>query len=170
MEIREALAEDHAVIEAVLDAAFGTDRHARTAYRVRAGTVPIPNLSFVAIDKGVMVGSLQCWPVEIRGKGKSVPLVMLGPVAVLPELQKSGVGKALMKHALAVADQRGVEAIMLVGDAEYYGRFGFEAAPTQQWSLPGPFARHRLLARLAPGVSLPAEGDIGPRIDAHRAA
>lgn len=163
MNIRTALAEDQPAIEAVLDAAFGTDRHERTAYQVRAGVMPIASLSLIAEDAGRIVGSLQCWPVEIRGGGGAMGLVMLGPVAVMPELQRSGIGNALMQAALAVADRDGVGAIMLIGDAEYYGRYGFDAAPTQQWRLPGPFERHRLLVRVANGASLPAAGSIGPR-------
>lgn len=154
---------DQPAIEAVLDAAFGNDRHQRTAYRVRAGTSPIPALSFIAEDGGDMLGSLQCWPVELRDGAKTVPLVMLGPVAVLPHLQRSGIGKVLMQHALAAADRLGVKAIMLIGDVEYYGMFGFDARAAAGWSLPGPFERHRLLARLAPGYTLPATGSVGPR-------
>lgn len=164
MKIREALVADQPVIEAVLDAAFGTDRHLRTAYRVRVGTAPIASLSFVAEEDGRIVGSLQCWPVELRDGVHAVPMVMLGPVAVLPELQRAGVGKALMRHALETADQQNINAIMLIGDAEYYGRFGFEAEPTQQWTLPGPFERHRLLVRLNKGASVPTSGSIGPRL------
>ncbi len=171
LEIRQALAADEPAIEAVLDATFGTDRHERTAYRVRAGMAPILSLSFVAETAAGIIGSLQCWPVELRDGAKTTPLVMLGPVAVLPGLQRSGVGKALMKYALAAADREGVNATMLIGDAEYYGRFGFDAAPTQRWELPGPVERHRLLLRVAPGVTLPDRGSVGPRQAArHHAA
>src|SRR3546814_6648796 len=88
---------------------------------------------------------------------------MLGPVAVLPELQRAGVGKALMQETLKAADDQGVKAIMLIGDAEYYGMFGFDASHARQWDLPGPFERHRLLVRVPAGVKLPAAGAVGPR-------
>src|SRR3546814_15421921 len=81
------------------------------------------------------------FPYTTLFRSAAVVLVMLGPVAVMPELQRSGIGNALMQAALAVADRDGVGAIMLIGDAEYYGRYGFDAAPTQQWRLPGPFER-----------------------------
>lgn len=164
LTIRTALAADQPAIEAVLDAAFGEDRFQRTAYRVREGMDALAVLSFVAEQDGRIVASLQCWPVEIRdGTAPGVPLVMLGPVAVLPYLQRSGIGKRLMRHALAAADREGVGAIMLIGDHEYYGQFGFEPEATQNWDLPGPFERHRLLVRLAEGVHLPAAGMVGPR-------
>lgn len=163
MNIRQAVESDLPAIEAVLDAAFGTDRHQRTAYRVREGMAPIASLSRVADEGGRIIASLQCWPVELRTPDQATALVMLGPVAVLPEMQRSGVGKALMQETLKAADDHGVEAIMLIGDAEYYGMFGFDASPARQWDLPGPFERHRLLVRVAAGVKLPASGAVGPR-------
>lgn len=163
MDIRQASARDNAAIEAVLDAAFGSDRHQRTAYRVRKGMKPIAELSYVAKDKGELKGSLQCWPVELRSAEGSFPLVMLGPVAVLPPLQGTGIGKALIRHALQRADALQIDVIMLIGDPEYYGLFGFEAAPAHGWELPGPFERHRLLVRLRKDTALPAKGMVGPR-------
>src|SRR3546814_9451101 len=68
LNIRTTLAEDQLAIEAVLDAAFGTDRHERTAYQVRAGVMPIASLSLVAEDAGRIVGSLPCRPVETIGR------------------------------------------------------------------------------------------------------
>src|SRR3546814_11276406 len=96
---------------------------------------PIASLSRVAEENGRIIASLQCWPVELRTPDQATPLVMLGPVAVLPELQRSGVGKALMQETLKAADDQGVKAIMLIGDAEYYGMFGFDASHARQWDL-----------------------------------
>src|SRR3546814_19698163 len=79
---------------------------------------PIASLSRVAEENGRIIASLQCWPVELRTPDQATPLVMLGPVAVLPELQRSGVGKALMQETRTAADDQGVKAIMLIGDAE----------------------------------------------------
>lgn len=151
----------HAV-EALLDAAFGTDRHARTAYRVREGTKPTATLSFAALEEGELVGSIQCWPVALHGDdGSMTPLVMVGPVAVSPERQNVGIGRALMWKALAAADAgSGGEALMLIGDPEYYELFGFDAGATGGWRLPGPFEPRRLLAR---GAAPACSGMLGPR-------
>ncbi len=153
---------DPQAVEALLDRAFGTDRRARTAYRVRAGTTAIPELSFAALlDDGSLAGTIQCWPVALAcDSGESVPMVMVGPVAVEPVLQQGGIGRVLTEHMLAVA---GDQPLMLIGDPEYYERFfGFIADRTGQWRLPGPFEARRLLAR---GEGVPdCAGMLGPRV------
>jgi predicted N-acetyltransferase YhbS len=154
-----------AAVEDLLDAAFGADRRARTAYRLRAGALPIPALSLAALDEeGALVGSLQSWPVDlVDPAGGRHPLVLVGPVAVQPGLQRSGIGRMMMDAMLAAADLGDPRALMLIGDPEYYGRFfGFTADATGGWRLPGPFEPHRLLARIAPGTSLPAVATIAP--------
>lgn len=145
-------------VESLLDAAFGTDRHGRTAYRVREGMGIIPELSFAAVEDGALVGSIQCWPVALAGDdGRHIPMVMVGPVAVSPARQNIGIGRALMWKAIEMAAN---EALMLIGDPEYYAQFGFDAQATGQWRLPGPFEQRRLLARNgAPDRA----GIVGPR-------
>ncbi|MEO5938245.1 MAG: N-acetyltransferase [Sphingomonas sp.] len=156
---------DPAAVEALLDRAFGRDRHTKTAYRLREGVAPIPELSFAAVEKGALTGTIQCWPVEIAGDdGRVRPLVLVGPVAVEPAQQRSGLGKELMHQALDAAVELDLDgAMMLVGDPEYYGRFwGFSPEATAGWRLPGPVERHRLLAR---GADVPAiAGAVGPRV------
>ncbi|WP_029935155.1 GNAT family N-acetyltransferase [Sphingomonas sp. UNC305MFCol5.2] len=155
-------------VEALLDRAFGPDRRTRTAYRIRSGTLPVPELSFAALDAdGALLGTIQCWPVELAcDDGEIVPLVMVGPVAVEPDHQQGGIGRALMERMLeAISDcpAKGCDSLMLVGDPEYYGRFfGFTAERTAGWRLPGPFEPHRLLAR---GDKAPdCAGALGPRV------
>jgi predicted N-acetyltransferase YhbS len=151
-------------VERLLDIAFGTDRHKRTAYALRAGMLPIPALSFAAFERGVLIGSLQCWPIALTTPaGEAMPLILVGPVAVVPERQRSGIGRALMVTMLDAADATRAEPQVLIGDPEYYGRFfGFTAESTGGWELPGPVDRHRLLAR-TDGRLLPAHGMLGPR-------
>ena len=153
-------------VEALLDAAFGADRHARTAYKLRRGTREIAALSFAAIESGKLVGSLQSWLVALETpSGERAPLILIGPVAVDPALQRSGIGRMLMTHMLAIADAGDADALMMIGDPEYYGRFfGFTADATGGWILPGPVERHRLLARIRRAGRVPAEGVIGPYI------
>jgi predicted N-acetyltransferase YhbS len=153
-------------VESLLDVAFGADRHGRTAYKLRAGTVAIPSLSFAAVGGGQLIGSLQSWPVRLETpSGESAPLTLVGPVAVSPALQRGGIGRMLMTHMLAVADAGAADALMMIGDPEYYGRFfGFTAEVTGGWHLPGPVERHRLLARIRCAGGIPRKGLIGPDI------
>jgi predicted N-acetyltransferase YhbS len=146
-------------VEALLDAAFGADRHRRTAYRIRHGMAAIDALSFAAFEDAQLVGSLQSWPVALDGR----PMILVGPVAVSPDVQRGGIGKALMT-ALLEAKPR--DPLVMIGDPEYYGRFFGDA--TQGWSVPGPVERHRLLARFE--GELPMVGVLGPRAFAPVAA
>ncbi|KQN92846.1 GCN5 family acetyltransferase [Sphingomonas sp. Leaf231] len=159
---------DDAAVERLLDVAFGADRHTRTAYRLRAGIRAIPELSFALVGDDRLLGSIQCWPVRFDADdGTTWPLVLVGPVAVAPDRQQEGHGRRLMEAALTAA--AGGPPLMLIGDPEYYGRFfGFDAAATALWRLPGPVERHRLLAR---GAGVPSGGGaVGPRVAADAAA
>ena len=161
-------AVDPAMIEEVLDRAFGPDRFARTAYRIREGMPWLPGLSLAALDEhDMLVGTIQCWPIGLQTKQGQVPLVMVGPVAVVPERQGEGFGVGLMS-AMIAEDARlagaGGRALpqVLIGDADYYGRWGFSAALTGGWHCPGPYEPHRLLARGSALAAMPAEGMLGP--------
>mgnify|MGYP000964622997 FL=1 len=153
------------LVEQLLDQAFEPARHQRTAYKVREGMEALGNLSFAALDDDDMLaGSIQCWPVALTDpQGRAHPMIMVGPVAVLPHLQSQGFGKALMTAALTAIDPRAPLPQVLIGDPEYYERFfGFSNAQTGAWQLPGPFEQHRLLCRTANPAILPQEGTLGP--------
>src|SRR3954469_21194388 len=139
--IRAERASDVVAREALLDACFGENRHARTCQRLRDGRMPAEGLAFSAMAEGRLVGTLRLWHVTAGG----VPALVLGPLAVEASSRKLGVGTALMDHALAAAKARGHRAVILLGDAPYYTRFGFTADKTRELSLPGPFERERLL-------------------------
>jgi predicted N-acetyltransferase YhbS len=156
---------DPAMVEALLDRAFEPERHNRTAYRVRAGVDWLPALSFAAVDgHRDLVGTIQCWPVALTDpQGRAHPMIMVGPVAVLPEHQGRGYGKALMLASLGALDPRAPLPQVMIGDPEYYGRFfGFGNEHTGGWQLPGPFEQRRLLARFDNPSVLPREGMLGP--------
>ena len=96
------------------------------------------------------LGTVRLWDVA-TGDGR--PALLLGPLAVDPSLKSAGIGKALMSHAISEAKRLGHQAILLVGDAPYYGRFGFTAEKTGELSMPGPYERDRFLAlELVPGA------------------
>lgn len=154
-------------IDALLDAAFGPDRHGRTAYRIRDGMAWLPSLSFAMMaDDGRLIGSLQSWPVALRNRtGAQVDLIMVGPVAVDPAVQGEGHGRALMDAVVAAAREQRSETLMMIGDPEYYGRFwGFSADGTAGWNAPGPFDPRRLLALPVDGQAVGGTGMLGPRV------
>ena len=156
---------DPALVEALLDRAFEPQRHTRTAYKVREGTDWLPGLSFAALDEDDrLAGTIQCWPVALTTpEGRPFPMIMVGPVAVLPELQGMGYGKALMSAVIASLSPQAPLPQVMIGDPEYYGRFwGFSNEHTAGWSLPGPFDKRRLLVRCDNPAVLPREGMLGP--------
>jgi predicted N-acetyltransferase YhbS len=157
--IRSERASDVATREALLDACFGANRQQRTCQRLRDGRAPAAGLSLSAVREGALVGTLRLWHVSAGGRRALV----LGPLAVAPGCRKLGVGAALIARALAAAKARGHRAVILLGDAPYYARFGFSAAKTGELSLPGPFERDRLLGlELSEGALDGAWGMIMP--------
>ena len=157
--IRAERASDVAAREALLDACFGENRHMRTCQRLRDGRAPAEGLALSAVRQGRLVGSVRLWHVSAGG----IPALMLGPLAVEASSRQLGVGAALMDHALAAAKARGHRAVVLLGDAPYYARFGFSTDKTSELSLPGPFERDRLLGlELREGALDGAWGMIAP--------
>ena len=158
--LRRETAFDVARREALLDAAFGEERFAKTAERLREGRLPEAGFSFVACADRRLVGTIRLWSISA---GPRRPALLLGPLAVASDCRKCGIGGLLMRHAIARAERRGHRAILLVGDEPYYGRFGFSTEKTGALWLPGPYARERLLAReLVPGALDGALGLVSP--------
>ncbi len=151
---------DLEAIEELLDDAFGVDRHRKTAYRLREGVSPLPELCFVIRDGGKLMATLRFWPVRIRSdRGKVWPALLLGPIAVRQGHQGRGYGIALMQHGLIRAKELGHERVILVGDEEYYRRVGFSRDLARGVKMPGPVDDRRLLAReLVPGAMNGVEG------------
>src|ERR1700677_745006 len=139
--IRAERASDVVARDALLDACFGVNRHMRTCQRLRDGRAPAEGLALSVVRQGRLVATVRLWHVSAGG----VPALVLGPLAVDSSCRDLGVGAALMNHALAAAKALGHGAVILLGDAPYYARFGFSTLKTGQLSLPGPFERDRLL-------------------------
>ena len=157
--IRAERASDVAAREALLDACFGLNRRQRTCQRLRDGRAPAEGLALSALRQGRLVGTVRLWHVSAGG----VPALVLGPLAVDPSCRELGVGAALMLQALEAARARGHGAVILLGDAPYYARFGFSALRTAELRLPGPFERDRLLGlELREGALDGASGMITP--------
>jgi len=140
--IEDEAERDVAAREAMLDRAMGPGRRRKSSEKLRRGRLPSPGLAFVARNgAGQVVGSVRLW--DVAAGSKSLP--PLGPLAVDTAVEGQGVGSALMRHAITRAKDLGHGAIVLVGDAPYYQRFGFSADKTGGLMMPGPVERHRLL-------------------------
>ncbi len=156
--IRTERSADAPARETLLDRAYGRSRFTKPSQRLREGRLPARGLSLVAVEDGRLIGTVRLWDVT-AGDGR--PALLLGPLAVDPDCRNRGIGSALTARAVDEARRRGHRAILLVGDAPFYGRFGFSAEKTAKLRMPGPYAPERLLAcELEPGALDGAQGRI----------
>lgn len=134
MDIRLERPEEHGAVENLTREAFwnvhvpGCDEH-YLAHILRDAPAFIPELDFVALEDGKLVGNIlysRAW-VE-RADGSQWDVILFGPISVLPDYQGRGIGGALIRHTAQVARQLGYPAIFLYGDPAYYQRFGFRPA------------------------------------------
>lgn len=135
--------------EILLDRVMGPARRRKSSEQIRRGRVPAEGLAFVARDHaGHVIATVRLWNVDagINSSGQIVPALLLGPLAVDSKFEGKGIGSALMRAAIGEAKKRGHGAILLVGDASYYERFGFDARKASTLMMPGPFERNRFLA------------------------
>ena len=153
---------DQPLIEQLLDIAFGIDRRVKTSYRLREGSTPADGLSLVVRDAEVgLAGSISFWPLAIGSTG--TPALLLGPLVVHPKRQNLGVGLTLMREGLGLAKGCGHRFVILVGDAPYYARVGFQKLPEGQLTMPGPVDPERFLyVELVPGALAEMHGLVLP--------
>lgn len=120
--LKQETLDDWWEVEALYDLCFAPGREALSSYRLRDGVEPVSALSLAARDEdGVLGGAIRYWPVLVGG----VETLLLGPVAVHPTRQGEGLGGFLIRESLDVAVKSGWQRVLLIGDAPYYGRFGF---------------------------------------------
>ncbi|MEJ6394265.1 N-acetyltransferase [Gymnodinialimonas sp. 2305UL16-5] len=120
--LAEETPEDRAEVEALYDTAFAPGREALSSYRLRDGVAPIAALCLMMRDDlGILAGAIRFWPVHV-GEAEAL---LLGPVAVHPTRQGEGLGATLIAEGLDRAQGGAWPRVLLVGDAPYYGRFGF---------------------------------------------
>jgi predicted N-acetyltransferase YhbS len=148
MMIRHERLADIDAREALLDQAFGETRARKSSERLREDRLPAEGLSFIASEGKRVIGTARLWNVAC-GIEKSLgqQALLLGPVAVAQDCRSRGLGGAMVRRAIQTARKLGYGAVVLVGDPEYYNRFGFSGEKTGALWMPGPFERHRLLGR-----------------------
>ncbi len=153
MELELENTEDGGAVETLFDLCFGGSRAMLSSYRLRAGVDAVASLCFVLREGaggGAVVGAIRYWPVNIVagrvesvGSGSAGSALLLGPVAVHPTHQGEGLGGVLIRHSLAEARLQGWTQVILIGDASYYGRYGFARADLD---FPPPTDKARVLS------------------------
>ena len=133
--------EDYHAVEQLAEEAFGPGRFARSAFRLREGVMHEPDLSFTLHRVDKLVGSVKLTRILI-GEDEAL---LLGPLVVTPDYKGCGVGAALMEKAVLAAKEAGHALILLVGDYDYYKKFGFKQVPHGQIKMPGPTDPARIL-------------------------
>ncbi|MDZ7710332.1 MAG: N-acetyltransferase [Roseovarius sp.] len=149
--------EDAGQVEALYDLCFAPGREALSSYRLRDGVPPVADLCLVAREDGVIAGAIRHWPLRV-GQARAL---LLGPVAVHPTHQGEGLGGWLIRASVERARGLGWTRVMLVGDAPYYGRFGFERLHAV--TMPPPTNPERVLGlALVPGAWDGVAGTVTP--------
>ncbi len=159
MNIRPVLAADHGQIDAIVRAAFlaefGRSDEPELVASLRAQGEVV--LELVAVEDRAIVGHILFSRAHVSGDGKRFPVVQLAPVCAAPEMQKRGVGSALIRQGLELMTALGETHVFLLGHPDYYPRFGFSATAAQAFQSPWP-GPHFMLNRI--GAGGPAHGKL----------
>ena len=150
-------------VEGLLDQVFGTARSDKASYQFRQGVDPVPELSWVALDDHSdsqrIVGTIRYWPILVGDDGH--PALLLGPLGIATDLAGKGIGRALTFRSLEIAAGLGYDLVLLVGDYDYYKRFGFVPAMPYGFVMPGESRPERLqVTELKPGALGRVSGEI----------
>ncbi|HEV2082467.1 MAG TPA: N-acetyltransferase [Brevundimonas sp.] len=154
ISVEPETAADGAEVLALVDAAFGPGRLAKTAERLREASSAA--CGFVVREGGRVIASVRLWRIDVG----ATPALFLGPIAVEAQARKAGLGTALIEAALQCAVGEGAGGVLLVGDLPYFQRFGFDAISGV--ALPGPVDPRRVLWRPL-GVAAPVGAVMGVR-------
>jgi predicted N-acetyltransferase YhbS len=134
-------------VERLYDEVFGPARFHKASYLFREGVDPVRELSWIALESDRpgherLVGAIRYWPILVGESGH--PALLLGPLAIAQDRAGRGIGRALMFKTLELAAQLGHDLVLLVGDVEYYKRFGFVPATPHGFVMPGESRPERL--------------------------
>ena len=129
-------------VERLYDEVFGPARFHKASYLFREGVEPVRELSWIALEGDRLVGAIRYWPILVGEGGHSA--LLLGPLAIAQDRAGRGIGRALMFKTLDLAAQLGHDLVLLVGDVDYYKRFGFVPATSHGFVMPGETRPDRL--------------------------
>lgn len=129
-------------VERLYDDVFGPARFHKASYLFREGVAPVRELSWIALEGDRLVGAIRYWPILVGETGHSA--LLLGPLAIAQDRAGKGIGRSLMFKTLDLAAQLGHDLVLLVGDVDYYKRFGFVPATPHGFVMPGEARPDRL--------------------------
>ena len=146
--IRPERPDDCAAIERVNRLGFGQENEARLVAAIRHAESFAPALSLVAVRADTVVGHILFSPIQIESDHATTRALALAPMAVLPNLQRQGIGSDLVREGLKACHRLGHTIVVVVGHPDFYSRFGFTPAASHgiQAPFPVPDEAFRVLA------------------------
>ncbi|MDQ7249994.1 GNAT family N-acetyltransferase [Dongia sedimenti] len=155
-------------VERLYGRVFGPARFRKASHRYRTGLAPLAELSWIARTDDAIVGAIRYWSILVGGERARA--LLLGPLAVAPDCEDRGIGRALVLKTLDLAAAAGHDLVLLVGDPEYYDRFGFVPATPYGFVMPGESRPERLQVLSLQGRPLERAGGVLRRVSAQPAA
>jgi putative acetyltransferase len=153
IEIRAETPSDHDAVFTLLCRAFGGENEARLILFLRSTPDFDPGLSLVADHDGMIAGHILFSPIAIETRDGASPALALAPLAVVPDLQRQGIGEQLVRHGLERCRNRGHGVVVVLGDPAYYTRFGFSPAGARHIKSPFPAPEKAFMVlELVPGA------------------
>ena len=128
MQIREAVETDLNDVLSIERLAFGYEKEAELVRELLHDPSAKPLLSLLALKKGRAVGHILFTSAHLSDSKDAASIVILAPLAIVPDFQKQGIGGKLIEHGLALLSKSGVDLVFVLGHPEYYHRYGFTPA------------------------------------------
>ena len=150
--------KDGAAIETLLDNVFGATRHEKASYAYRVENPPVPGLSFSARCGEKLVGTIRFWSTSLGYS--ATPTLLLGPLGVAPDMQNFGIGRCLILRGHMMAEEMGYKLLLLVGEEDYYSRFGYVPASPHGLVMAGEDPNRLLVHELGNKALQGASGQI----------
>ena len=153
IEIRAEMPNDHDAVFTLLCSAFSRKNEALLVQKLREAPEFDPEVSLVADRGGTIAGYILFSPIAIETKDGASPALALAPLAVVPDLQRQGIGEQLVRHGLKRCRDRGHGVVVVLGDPAYYMRFGFFPAGARHIESPFPAPEEAFMVlELVPGA------------------
>jgi putative acetyltransferase len=138
MQIREAVETELNDVLLIERLAFGYDKEAELVRDLLHDPSANPVLSLLAFKNDRAVGHILFTTARLSDTQDTASIVILAPLAIVPDAQKQGIGGKLIEHGLALLSRSGVDLVFVLGHPEYYPRYGFKPAGDLGFEAPYP--------------------------------